>query len=262
VSGLELVDVGVSIGADQILRGVNARVEAGRWLALIGPNGSGKSTALRAVCGLVKFEGDILLAGTSIRSMSKRALARSIALLPQIPVVPRGMRVSTYVLLGRTPHLSYFSQESEEDRAVAAQILRKLEIETLAERDVASLSGGERQLVVLARALVQEPSVLVLDEPTSALDIGHQQDVMEVIDDLRRREGITVISAMHDLTVASQFAADVVMLGRGRVVASGNVGSVLTEERIREQYRASVRVLPSGSDGIVVVPSRTNGRPR
>src|SRR2546422_6527833 len=100
---------------------------------------------------------------------------------------------------------------------------------SLAERDVGSLSGGERQLVVLARALAQEPSILVLDEPTSALDVGHQQDVMEVIDDLRRRDGIAVISAMHDLTVAGQFAGDIVMLSAGRVFASGRSSSVLTE---------------------------------
>ena len=258
MTGVELVDVGVSYGERRVLHGISARVGAGEWLAVLGPNGSGKTTALRAVCGLVDFDGDVIVGTTSIRTMHKRVLARSVALLPQHPTAPVGMRVSTYVLLGRTPHLSYFAQETDKDRAVAERVLDRLGIGTLAERDVSSLSGGERQLTMLARALAQEPSILILDEPTSALDIGHQQDVMEVIDDLRRNDGIAVISAMHDLTAASQFAANIVMLSRGHVVASGHVGSVLTEERIKEHFGASVRIVQDGA-GVVVIPVRTNG---
>jgi iron complex transport system ATP-binding protein len=260
VTGVELIDVRVAYAERPVLHGVNARVDAGQWLALLGPNGSGKTTALRTVCGLVDFDGDVVIDTTSIRSMGKRRLARSVAFLPQHPTTPRGLRVETYILLGRTPHLSYFAQETDEDRAVVGRVLRRLGIEVLADRDVATLSGGERQLVVLARALAQEPSVLVLDEPTSALDVGHQQDVMEMIDDLRRRDGIAVISAMHDLTVASQFAGHVVMLSSGHVVASGSVSSVLTEERIKEHYGASVRVIEDPSGAVVVIPIRTNGR--
>ena len=259
MTGVELIDVRVAYAQHPVLHGISASVEAGQWLALLGPNGSGKTTALRAVCGLVQFEGEVLVGKMSIRTMGKRTLARRVAFLPQHPTAPRGMRVSTFVLLGRTPHLSYFGQETDEDRAVADAVLRRLRVEGLAGRDVASLSGGERQLVVLARALAQEPSVLVLDEPTSALDIGHQQDVMEVIDDLRIRDGIAVISAMHDLTVAGQFAGDIVMLSGGRVVASGHKRSVLTEERIREHYGASVRVIEDATGAVVVIPTRTNG---
>jgi iron complex transport system ATP-binding protein len=258
VSSLELRDVRVTYGQRRVLHGVNARVGPGEWLALLGPNGSGKTSALRAICGLVEFDGEILVGNVSTRVMGKRALARSIALLPQHPVAPPGMRVSTYVLLGRTPHLSYFAQESNGDRAVVAAVLNRLGVARLTERDVASLSGGERQLVVLARALAQQPSILVLDEPTSALDVGHQQDVMEVIDDLRQRDGIAVISAMHDLTVAGQFAGDIVLLADGRVVASGRAGSVLTEERIKEHYGASVRVIQDEADGMFVIPVRSS----
>jgi iron complex transport system ATP-binding protein len=258
MTGVELVDVKVSYGERRVLHGVSARIGSGEWLALLGPNGSGKTTALRAVCGLIDFDGDVLVGTTSIKTMQKRAIARSVALLPQHPIAPSGMRVSTYVLLGRTPHLSYFSQETERDRAVVGRVLDRLGIGALSDREVASLSGGERQLTVLARALAQEPSILVLDEPTSALDIGHQQDVMEVIDDLRRSDGIAVLSAMHDLTAASQFAANIVMLSGGHVVASGVARSVLTEERIKEHYGASVRIVQEGSS-IVVIPIRSNG---
>ena len=257
---VELRHVSVAYSERPVLHGISARVDAGQWLALLGPNGSGKTTALRTVCGLVDFDGDVLVGTTSIRAMGKRALARAVAFLPQHPTMPSGLRAQTYVLLGRTPHLSYFAQETDDDRSVVAAVLRRLGIEALADRDVASLSGGERQLVVLARALAQEPSVLVLDEPTSALDVGHQQDVMEVIDDLRRRDGIAVISAMHDLTVAGQFAGDVVMLSGGRVVASGHVGDVLTEDRIKEHYGASVRIIEDASGAVVVIPVRANGR--
>jgi len=261
VSGVELRGVSVAYGPRRVLHGLDARIPAGAWLGLIGPNGSGKTTALKAVCGLVDFEGEILVDDTPIRSLGNRALARSVAMLPQHATTPRGMYVATYVLLGRTPHLSYFAQETPRDRAVVSAVLRRLGIATLAERDVASLSGGERQLVVLARALAQEPSVLVLDEPTSALDVGHQQEVMEVIDALRHTDGIAVISAMHDLTVAGQFAGEIVLLSEGRVAAAGTAPSVLTEARIKEHYGASVRIVRDGGDAVVVIPVRTNGKP-
>jgi iron complex transport system ATP-binding protein len=191
--------------------------------------------------------------------MNKRIVAKTVAYLPQHPIAPPGMDAATYVLLGRTPHLSYFAQETRRDRDVAAAVMQRLGVYALAQRDVASLSGGERQLVVLARALAQEPSVLVLDEPTSALDVGHQQEVMEAIDGLRRTDGIAVISAMHDLTVAAQFAGTIVLLSKGRVVASGRATDVLTEPLIKDLYGATVRVVPDGP-GLFVVPVRTNGR--
>jgi iron complex transport system ATP-binding protein len=259
MSGVELRGVRVKYGARHVLHDLTASVAAGEWLAMLGPNGSGKTTALRAVCGLVPFEGEILIGGRATKTMDKRSLARSVAFLPQHPVAPDGMLVGTYVLLGRTPHLSYFSQETRLDRAVVQAVLRRLEISSLADRELSSLSGGERQLVVLARALAQEPAILLLDEPTTSLDIGHQQDVMEIIDSLRRADGIAVISAIHDLTVAAQFAGDIVLLSGGRVVASGDARAVLTEELVNRHYGASVQII-DGRDGIVVVPLRSNPR--
>jgi cob(I)alamin adenosyltransferase len=256
---VQMREVRVAYGDTEALHGVSARVERGQWLALVGPNGSGKTSALRAVSGLVPFGGEILIGERPTRSLGKRALGREIAFVPQHPVAPQGMRVSTYALLGRTPHIPYFSQESEGDRAMAHRVCSRLGVGHLLDREVTSLSGGERQLVVLARSLAQEPSVLLLDEPTSALDIGHQQEVLEMIDDLRCRDGIAVISAMHDLTQAGQYADTVSLLSGGQIVVSGSAASVLTKEHIEEHYRATVAVsgLPSG--GVSIVPTR---RPR
>jgi iron complex transport system ATP-binding protein len=235
---------------------MSVRIERGEWFALVGPNGSGKTSALRAISGLTPLDGEISIGGKSSSTLGRRAIAREVAFVPQHPAAPQGMRVSTYALLGRTPHLSYFAQEGERDRAVVRRVLSSLGIEHLVERDVASLSGGERQLVVLTRALAQEPSVLLLDEPTSSLDIGRQQEVMELIDELRCRDGIAVISAMHDLTQAGQYADKVSLLAAGKLVVSGSAADVLTKEHIEEYYRATVSVSGHPSGGVSIVPTR------
>lgn len=258
MSAVEMQDVRVFYGRTEVVHGVSGRIGAGQWLALIGPNGSGKTSVLRAISGLVPFAGEILIGGRSAKDLGRKALARSVAFLPERPAAPPGMRVSTYALLGRTPHLSYFAQEGDSDRAAVRRVLSRLGIERLADREVATLSGGERQLVGLARALAQEPSVLLLDEPTSALDIGHQQEVMEMIDDLRCADGVAVISAMHDLTQAGQYADTVALLSRGELVVTGPAADVLTKERIQEHYRATVAVSGHPCGGVSIVPTRAS----
>jgi iron complex transport system ATP-binding protein len=158
------------------------------------------------------------------------------------------MTVAEYVLLGRSPFVSYAGSESRHDVEVARAALRRLDLRDFAERDLSSLSGGERQRAILARALAQEARVLLLDEPTTALDAGRQQQVLELVDELRVEEGLTVLSAMHDLTLAGQYAGRVVLLAHGRVVAQGEASEVLTVETIAEHYGAVVRIL----DGAVV----------
>ena len=169
--------------------------------------------------------------------------------------MPAGMTVEQYVLLGRSPHLGALSAEGSHDLAVTARSIERLGLGPLAHRTLDTLSGGERQRAILARALTQEPRLLLLDEPTSALDIGHQQDVLELVDDLRRTEGLTVVSTMHDLTLAARYGDHLVLIAEGVPVADGPPVQVLTGPHLSEHYGAHVDVIEHGG-GLVVVPIR------
>lgn len=242
----------------QILHGIDLRIAAGEWVTVIGPNGAGKSTLLRAVSGLLPFTGSIQLFGQEIGQLKRRHRAQLVATVAQNPVVPPGMTVLDYVLLGRTPYIPPLGRESDADFAVAEAVLAQLDLNGLAGRQLSTLSGGERQRVFLARALAQEAPLLLLDEPTSALDIGHQQEVLELVDQLRGARGLTVLATMHDLSVAGEYADRLVLLAQGRLVADGPPDQVLTERLLAEHYRARVRVVP-GEHGPLVVPIRHAG---
>jgi iron complex transport system ATP-binding protein len=254
VSALALRALAVALGGRPVVDGVSLTVEHGEWVGLIGPNGAGKTTALRAVTGLVPYDGSARVDDAEVSDLSRRELARLVALVPQSPSVPPALTVSEYVLLGRTPHISYLGRESSRDLAAVARALRRLDLAALAERPLTSLSGGERQRAVLARALAQEAPLLLLDEPTSALDIGRQQSVLELVDCLRRELGLTVVAAMHDLTLAGQYADRLVLLSGGLRAAEGRPADVLTEWTVAEHYHARVEVLAGAAP--VVVPRR------
>lgn len=255
MSAIELGDVSVVLGGKRVVNGVSASVAMGEWLALIGPNGAGKTTLLRAVARLVRFSGEIALGGRSVVELSRGELARLVAVVPQEPSTPPWMTVAEYVLLGRTPHLGPLAKEGARDRDAAARALARLDLLPFVERRLGTLSGGEKQRVVVARALAQEPSIVLLDEPTAALDIGHQQQALELLDGLREESGLTLVAAMHDLTLAAQFADRMLLLDAGRVVADGAPADVLTEALIAEHYGAEIDVVPVG-DRIAVVPRR------
>jgi cobalamin transport system ATP-binding protein len=193
--------------------------------------------------------------GCDASDLRVRARAQLLALVPQIPVIPMGMTVLDYVLLGRTLHLSFFASETPTDVTHARGVLERLEIGELATRQVETLSGGERQRLLLARALLQDTPIVLLDEPTTALDIGHQQDVMELVEELRHEQHLAVISTMHDLTLAGLYAEELVLLDGGRVQARGHACDVLTEERLRRHFGAQVSVIAS-THGPIVVPRR------
>ncbi len=247
-----LRDVGIAYESEVVVSGLDLIISSGEWLALIGPNGAGKTTILRAIARLVPYQGEIRIGGQAVADMSGRELARLVAMVMQEPHMPEGMSVSQYVLLGRSPHLAYFGKEGHRDQRVVAEILERLALERLAARPLDHLSGGERQRAAIARALAQQAPVLLVDEPTSSLDVGRQQEVLELIDGLRTEQGLTVIAAMHDLTLAGQYASRLLLLSGGRIVAHGAPPEVLTEPLIAEHYGARVRVLDDG----VVVPVR------
>jgi iron complex transport system ATP-binding protein len=253
---IRLDRVSVTLGRAEIVSEVSASVEDGEWVALIGPNGAGKSTLLRAVAGLVPYGGRVDVMGDDASTLGRRGLAQRVALVPQVPVMPDDMTVREYVLLGRTPHIAYLARERQSDLGATARALERLDLRELAGRRLDSLSGGERQRATLARALAQEAPVLLLDEPTSALDVGRQQQALELVDVLRRDAGLTVLTAMHDLTLAAQYADRLLLLDGGRLVASGGARSVLTRPLIAEHYGADVRVVDEADSGLVVVPVR------
>ena len=248
--------VGVVLDGARVVDGVGLALEQGDWLGLIGPNGAGKTTLLRAVAGLVPYEGSISLNGDEVASLGRRDLARRVALVPQIPVIPPDMSVLEYVVLGRTPHLGYAGGPGLRDVETARYALGRLDAGHLAGRRLGSLSGGERQRAVLARAVAQDAKLLLLDEPTSALDVGAQQQVLELVALLRADRGLTVLSAMHDLTHAGQYADRLVLMDGGRDVARGLPHEVLTEELVARHYGASVRIVADAETGIAVIPLR------
>jgi iron complex transport system ATP-binding protein len=253
---IEIADLSVSYDGIPALHQLSVTVRSGGWLALIGPNGSGKTSLLRAVAGLVSYSGSIRVEESLASDMSSRRLAQLVAYVPQRPQTPAAMTVTDYVLLGRTPYIPYLGIEGRHDLEVCGRVLDRLELRPLEHRLLGSLSGGEVQRAVLARALAQEARVLLLDEPTAALDVGHQQQVLELVDELRRERRLTVVSAMHDLTLAGQFARELLLLDTGRAVAAGPARDVLTEPTIRRHYGASVRILAEPGGGLAVVLTR------
>ncbi|MEU8344241.1 iron complex transport system ATP-binding protein [Actinomadura meyerae] len=234
----------VSLGGRPVLKGVSLDVPAGSWTAVIGPNGAGKSTLLRAVLGLVESRGEITVAGEDLQRLKPRRRARTVAYAAQNPNLPAGMTVFDYTLLGRSPYIPHLGRESARDRAITGEVLDRLDLTAFATRPLDHLSGGERQRVVLARVLAQQTPVLLLDEPTTALDIGHQQQVMELVDRLRLADGLTVVTTIHDLTLAGQYADALVLVSGGRVAAAGAPEEVLTRAVVEEHFGARVHVAP------------------
>ncbi|MBB3731898.1 ABC transporter ATP-binding protein [Nonomuraea dietziae] len=247
---IEVQGLSVALGGRPVLSDVALTVRRGEWLAVIGPNGAGKSTLLRAIMGLIPCEGSVLFDAAPLGRPRERA--RTVAFAPQTPGLPPDMTVFDYALLGRTPYIPYLGRESRRDREVTASVLDRLDLTALAGRRVENLSGGERQRVVLARALAQEAPVLLLDEPTTALDLGHQQQVLELVDHLRLADGLTVVTTLHDLSLAGQYADRLLLLADGRAVASGRPSQVLTEALVGKHFDAHVKIEP-GPDGRPVV---------
>jgi iron complex transport system ATP-binding protein len=256
VTAIKLSEVTAGYRGRTVVRDVSAHVPAGSWLAVIGPNGAGKSTLLKAVAGLVASTGEILVDGKSVVALGHRERARLIGYAPQTPSLPEGLTVTDYVLLGRTPHLGPLGRESRSDLDLVSGVLARLDLTTLADRPLRTLSGGERQRAVLARVLAQQSGVLLLDEPTTGLDIGHAQALLELVDQLRKADGTTVVSTLHDLTLAAQYPDRVLLLDGGDVAAIGTPAQVLTADRLSRHYAASVTVLTGPDGSLVVAPTR------
>lgn len=254
---LQLTSVSAGYRDRDVVSEVSLRVRAGSWVSIIGPNGAGKSTLLKCAAGLLEHRGSVAVHGDPLESLSRRQRARRIGYAAQSPALPDGMTVTDYALLGRTPHLRPLARESAADLDLVADVLVRLDLTELADRPLRTLSGGERQRAVLARVLVQQSRVLLLDEPTTGLDVGHAQSLLELVDLLRREDGITVVSTLHDLTFAAQYADTLLLLDSGRAVATGTASEVLTEEALWQHYAARAEVLRTADGRVAIAPSRT-----
>jgi iron complex transport system ATP-binding protein len=255
-----LSDLTVRYGDIVALDDVTAQAADGEWLGVIGPNGAGKTTLLNAIARLMPYQGAITVCGQPAAGLSRRQLARHIAYVPQRPLLPPDMTVSDYVLLGRTAHIGYLRSESAADYRICAAVMDRLSLGPMAARTLRTMSGGEVQRVVLARALAQQAPVLLLDEPTSALDLGRRMDALELIDELRRERSLTVLSAIHDLTLAGQFADRLLLLAHGKIAASGPAAEVLHDEMLTEHFGPGVQVMTTDTGDIAVISRRVSRR--
>ena len=254
---IELDTVTVRFEDQTVVDAVSASVGRGEWIGVIGANGAGKTTLLRAVAGLVEYQGAIRLDGRDAAPLGRRERAHAVSYVPQSPEMPGDMSVFDYVLLGRTAHISYLAVESSHDLAHCRTLIERLELAHLARRHLSTLSGGERQRVVLARALAQEAPVLLMDEPTSALDMAHRIEALEIVDELRHEWELTVVSVLHDLTLAGQFADRLLLLGGGSVIALGTPAEVLDEAVLEKAFGSPVRIIRTEDGDLVIAPRRS-----
>jgi len=238
---IEVRGVRFSYGSIPALKDVCFEVEEGEVVSLVGPNGSGKTTLLKCISRILKpKKGVILLNGDDLGKISSKELARLLGYVPQSSPGSFPLTVFETVLLGRRPHVRW--KLGKRDKEVVLHTLRLLELDNLALRMFGELSGGERQKVLIARALAQEPEVLLLDEPTSNLDLRHQLEVMQLITDIVREKGLAAIMAIHDLNLASMFSDKIIMLKEGRIFAAGKGEDVLNPENIWQVYGVKVMI--------------------
>ena len=246
---LEARDLVYQVEASRLLDQVSLSAGSGQLVGLIGPNGAGKSTLLKTVSGLLhRREGSVSLAGRHLDEMSAREVARTLAMVPQIAPYTYGFTALELVLMGRYPHLGRFQIEGAADRRIAGDALGLTETEQLAHRTLDTLSGGERQRVFVARALAQQPRVLLLDEPTANLDISHQLKVFDLVRELVSK-GMTAIAAIHDLHLAARYCHRLVLLDHGRVLAEGPPELVLTPDNIEATFGVRAVVYPDPMTG-------------
>lgn len=246
---LKIENLSVSYNSRQILHDISLSVQSGEILALIGPNGAGKSTLIRAASGVIPASGHVRTNGDDFHSLDPMRRARYMAVVPQAISLPPAFTVWETVLMGRTPHLGFLGQTSAADEQFARRALERVHADTLADRRVGELSGGESQRVLLARALCQSTPILLLDEPTAHLDLQYQVSLLELVRKLVHEDKLAVLIALHDLNLAARYADRVALMVAGKITALGSPREVLTPELISHAYCLPVDVVENPLSG-------------
>lgn len=238
-----LENLSAGYGEKDVLRGIHASVRRGEFAALIGSNGAGKSTLLKCISGLMQpRSGKITICGRDNAALKPKERARLVAVVPQSYSVEYDFTVEDVVAMGRYAYQSFGKRESREDAAAVQNAMEVTNTLEFRKRLYNELSGGEKQRVILARALAQQPEILLLDEPTSALDIHHQTEVMELITQLNRTEGLTVLAVLHDVNMASRYCCRMILLRDGRIAADGEPSAVITKKNMEALYRMKLLI--------------------
>lgn len=240
---IECRGVGFSYGPRRILGDISLSFGEGSMHGILGANGAGKSTLLKLLTGALRPEaGEVLYRGKPLRSLGQRDIARKVAYIPQDPVFAFPFTVSEVILMGRAPYIGRFEFERESDIEMAREAMETVGIPHLEKRLISEVSSGERQLASIARALVQEPEVMILDEPATFLDIRHRSEIMNILKKLRDERGILIIAATHDIFGALYYFDEIIMLREGRIFAEGEVGEVVTGDNLSALYGTGVSV--------------------
>ncbi len=255
-TALHVKDVSVGYGERTVLDTLNVDIKRGTVTSIVGPNGCGKSTLLRTMSRLLNpTKGEIVLDGKSIHDIPTRKLATQLGLLPQSPIAPDGIVVADLVGRGRTPHQGILGRWSQQDYDIVAEALETTGISDLAERSIDELSGGQRQRVWIAMALAQRTDTLLLDEPTTYLDVKHQLDVLDLLTELNRDRGTTIVMVLHDLNLAARYSDELVAVSGGKVFAHGHPREVITKENVKSVFGIdSVIITDPVSDQPAVMP--------
>jgi len=259
---LQAEGVSFAYGTRPVVAGMSLSLAPGELVGVIGPNGSGKTTLVRLLSGvLAPAAGTIRLGGRPLAAYRRRELARRLAVVPQDPVLEFPFTALEVVLMGRAPHLSALGFPGAADVALARAAMARLDVAGLEDRPLDRVSGGERQRVLLARALAQGAEVLLLDEPTTHLDVRHQTGIYDVVQELARDSGIAVLSVLHDLNLAALYCDRLVLMSEGRVARAGAPADVLTADALRRAYGADVQVAANALTGAPIVLPRPRRRP-
>ncbi|WP_143321772.1 ABC transporter ATP-binding protein [Clostridium sp. HBUAS56010] len=230
--------VGVAYGETTIIQDLSFEIPVGKITSIIGPNGCGKSTLLKTIGRIMKArKGAVYLDGKDIHTLSSREFAKKLAILPQMPVAPEGLTAEELVSYGRYAHQRGFGKLSARDKEVVAWALEVTGLSTFGTRNVDHMSGGQRQRVWIAMALAQQTDVILLDEPTTYLDVAYQLEVLELLEDLNKKHGCTIVMVLHDINLASRYADYLIALKKGSIVKEGTPQQVITKDMLKEVYQ-------------------------